>query len=261
VGPTDEEQNANVIFTATVVAVHKSAEEMVSATDRTAVVKISRMDLGADIAGDQAGRLATILLSPSAPKIAPGQALRIAGNIRFIGKSLTVDDVSEHPLSGDGSSPLATGGSKDRALLPLLAAASAIFVGRVEEVHALTDSKGEAQNTRAPESTSEHDPLWSVASVRVLDPIKGAEKGALVSIVFSASRDVMWFNSPKLAVSQEALLITHPPAASGARLEEDRGVREYLAKAPASVIDRPLESLSNKEVAHVRGLLNRQEAP
>src|SRR5256885_9832477 len=49
----------------------------------------------------------------------------------------------------------------------------------------------------------EHDPDWQVAMVRVTSKVRGAEKGAVIPVVFAASRDIMWFNSPKPKSGEE----------------------------------------------------------
>jgi hypothetical protein len=57
-------------------------------------------------------------------------------------------------------------------------------------------------------TASEHDPLWHVATVQVNRTLCGTEP-ATIEVRWSASNDIAWYNSPKLAVGQQSIFILH----------------------------------------------------
>ena len=87
-----------------------------------------------------------------------------------------------------------------------------------------------------------------------LTPIRDGEEGAVVSVVFPASRDVAWFNAPKLTVGEEAVFITHKPEADNKEFMQAPGVAALLKERPAEVVSEPFDVLPVSDEPRVRAL-------
>jgi len=143
-----------------------------------AVISVNEIYAGSEITGDQKGRIATVILSRS-ESVKVGAELFFFGNPRFLGRSLTIADEGE--ISSKAAAPqnltfLERGvqNRKDQPVLGQLAAASRVFRGTVETVRPLYDA---GESKRSPALSSEHDPEWHVATVRVVTALRGDEAG------------------------------------------------------------------------------------
>jgi hypothetical protein len=212
------------------------------------------MYAGAEIAGEQTGRKMTVVLSRSSTTMKPGTEGLFFGNPRFLGTSLTIADEGELPTAAAITATVAlqeaSQSRRDQPLAENIGTASSVFYGKVESEHALS-----AAATQPREPPSEHDPEWHVASVRVLKPIRGTDQGALVNVLFPASRDVIWFNAPKLTPGQEAIFITHDPDKNDAQFMRAAGVATFLEKQSAKVVSHTSDTLPPSDEARVRTLL------
>lgn len=252
-------ERSSIVVAGTVIGVKASLEPLQAPSERTVVVKVSRMYAGAEIAGDQKGRTATVVLSRPSTKIKAGTQAIFFGNPRFIGRSLTIAGEGE-VMAGAATVAkadleLGLQARRDQPLRERLAAASRVFHGRVEEVRPIPTAAELANKSSEP--ASEHDPEWHVATVRVVSALRGGEKGALVNVIFPASRDIMWVNSPKLRAGQEALFITHKPDKADTRLMGAPGVAGFLEKQSAEVVSQPFDLLPVSDDARVRNLLGK----
>jgi hypothetical protein len=135
-----------------------------------------------------------------------------------------------------------------------LAVADMVFRGKVEEVRPLEVSN---TSSKEREPASEHDPEWQVASVRVVSPLRGAKEG-MVLIIFPASRDIMWFNTPKLQRGQEAVFIAHKPLKEEEPLLRATGVLDFIRRQPAELVTHPYDVLPATEEGRVRELLTKE---
>jgi hypothetical protein len=245
-------ERSAIVVRGTVLRLNASEEPLQAASDKTVVIKVSRMYAGAEVAGDQTGRNATVVLSrPSRLKV--GMEALFFGNPRFIGKSLTIVDEGEILSSKGADADLEIGvqGRRDKPVRERLAIASLVFLGKVESERPLVTDR----DTEPRVPSSEHDPEWHVASVRITMSLRGGEKGALIIVIFPASRDIMWFNSPKLQPGQEAIFITHKADKEQAVLLNTTGVTAFLEKQPAELVTQPFDVLPASDEARVRGLL------
>lgn len=241
-----------VVVRGTVLRLNASEEPLQAASANTVVIKVSRMYAGAEIAGDQTGRNATVILSRPI-EFRPGAEAIFFGNPRFVGKSLTIVDVGEILSTAP---PEATAGleaglqaRRDMPVRERLAAASVVFHGKVESEAPLVAER----KYKSP--PSEHDPEWHVAQVRIITPLRGGDQGALVMVIFPASVDIMWANSPKLKPGLDAIFITHKPEREFAQLYRTTGVTEFLQKQPAELATHPFDVLPGSDEARVRQLL------
>jgi len=246
-------ESSSVVVRGRVLRLNASDEPMLPASRRTAVILVRQMYAGSEIAGDQQGKNATVILSrPNAVKA--GEEAFFYGNVRFVGTTMTIADVGESPVEPGNSSPSgpldrAGQGPADRAILERLAAASMVFRGSVEDVRPI-EGRG------AP---SEHDPEWQVASVRVHTPLRGADSGQVVTIAFAASRDITWFNSPKLKPGQEAVFLAHVPTKEEEGYVRTSGLGALRDKQPLYLVTQPYDVLQPADEPRVRSLLARQK--
>jgi hypothetical protein len=247
-------ERSSIIVAGKVIRSNASLEPLQAASPQTVVIKVLRMYAGADIAGDQTGHTATVILSPQSKGIETDVEAVFFGNPRFVGKSLTIADEGEIPA--DATSAATVGiesAGHDRPLRDRIIAASSIFQGKVESEHTLVTADGELKDLREP--AGEHDPEWHVATVLVLSALRGSKEGELISVIFSASDDIVWFNSPKLKVGEEAMFIAHRPETDGVQLTADPGVAKFLQKQSAVVISQPFDTVPATEEVRVRTLM------
>jgi hypothetical protein len=247
-------ERSAIVVEGEVVRVNASMEPLQPASPQTVVIRISRMHAGTEIAGDQQGHTATVVLSGATSAMKVGTKALFFGNPRFVGKSLTIADEGEL-LASAAKAEVDVGlqARRDQPLRERIAAASSIFLGKVEEERPLSAAADQPSSSREP--PSEHDPEWHVASVRVLAALKGTDPGALVNILFPASADIVWFNARKLKPGQEGVFLPHAPNKDDMRLIGSPGVAKFLATQPAEVISEPFDVLPASDEARVRTLL------
>jgi hypothetical protein len=252
-------ERSAIVVAGKVVRVNATLDPMQAASPQTIVIAVSRMYAGAEIAGDQKGRMATVVLSRPSTALKVGTEGLFFGNPRFLGTTLTIADEGEFfaDAARIASANLETSvqARRDQPLRERIASASSVFRGRVESERALAARSDQAGKLLEP--PSEHDPEWHVASVRVLTALQSSEQGALVNVIFPASRDVVWFNAPKLRVGQEAIFITHKPDKDDTQLMRAPGVADFLEKQSADVVSEPFDTVPPSEEARVRALLGR----
>ncbi len=248
-----------IVVLGTVVKLGASEEPLLAPSGATAVIKIDKMYAGSELAGDQAGRNATVILSKPGGLAVGTQAL-FFGNPRFIGKTLTIADEGEVPaeqgVAAGPSRGLEEGlqARRDAPLRARLATAAVVFRGTVENVRPLPA----AARRGKPGLRDEHDPDWQVATVRVTSAIKGTQNGAAVAVVFAASQDIVWFRSPKLHLGDAALIVGQPSQSEPA-MPRDSGVASYLRERHAVVVTSPFDVLKAADEQRVTELLRRKE--
>jgi hypothetical protein len=242
-----------IVVIGTVLRAHASAEPTVPASEKTIVIRVDRMLAGAEIAGNQAGRTATVILS-QVGNFKVGATATFYGNPRAAGATLTMQDQGETAVAGETVAQADVERSvqarRDRPVQERLVAASTVFRGRVEGIERLEPS-AKARPSAPPRS--EHDPEWQVATVRVTSAIRGGSVGETATVIFAGSRDIEWFNAPKLAVGQDAVFIAHKPSAA-----EDMALREFgaafLGQKTVQLLTDPNDLLPASEEVRVRNL-------
>ncbi|MGD8570090.1 MAG: hypothetical protein PVJ39_18530 [Gammaproteobacteria bacterium] len=254
----DLAQRSSIVVSGKVIKTNASEEPLLKASRNTVVVKVSRMYAGAEITGDQNGRKMTAILSGPG-RFRVGTEAVFFGNPRFAGKTLTMIDEGEmlaEKAAADAGLQLGLQTRRDKPVLDRLDAASVVFLGKVENEKPLESDTDKKDQPR--ESYSEHDPKWHVAAVRVLMPLRGADKDALVMVIFPSSRDIMWFNSPKLKAGQEGIFIAHRPAKEQEQLMRVTGVTAFIKKQPAVLVTQPFDVLPPSDESRVRKLLGKE---
>lgn len=251
-----------IVVLGTVTKVDASEEPLVAPSRSTAVIKIDRMYAGSELAGDQTGRSATVVLSrPGSVKV--GDQAIFFGNPRLIGKTITIADEGELPApqAAAGKAPqaleLGIQARRDAPLRERLASAESIFRGTVERVRPL-EAEARARRTLPRE---EHDPEWQVATVRVTAAMRGAQNGAVVPVVFAASRDIQWFNSPKLRPGETAVIIGQRPREGELTLLRGTGAARLFQDRHAVLVTSPFDVLPAADERRVVELLQSKEEP
>jgi hypothetical protein len=248
-----------IVVLATVVKVAASEEPLLAPTSATAVIKIEQTLAGRELVGDQTGRTATVILNKPGDVKAGTKAI-FFGNPRFIGKTITIADVDALPASArdaGGTQALAPAlqDRKDAPVRARLNIAQTVFRGTVESVRPLEveskDKKSEQRN--------EHDPEWQVAMVRVASGMRGAEKGAVIPVIFAASRDIMWFNSPKPKPGEEKLFIAHRPQENEMGLLRAANVSSFIEKEHPVFVTDPFDVLPLSDEKRITGLLEKKD--
>ena len=245
-----------IVVSGKVLRVNASDDRLVPPSNRVAVISIQRMYAGSEIAGDQTGHTATIILSKP-ESLKPGEEAVFFGNPRFVGRTLTIADqgeISSRSLASFNAA-LQRGlqARHDRPIVDRLNAATSVFRGSVEGVHPLES------NEKNPAESSEHDPEWQVATVRVTKPLRDGEAGQEITILFPGSRDIVWFNSPKLREGQDAIFIAHAPLKDEERLLGSRTAMSFVKEKSAYLVTQPFDVLSGENEERVRVLLSTKE--
>jgi hypothetical protein len=250
---------SSIIVLGKVVKTNASDEPLVASSGRTVLISVQKMLAGAEIAGDQTGKIVTVILSrPEGAK--EGEEMLFFGNPRFLGKSLTIADEGEVPSRSGGPSTRAAlerGAQvrRDRPIRERLALASLVFRGIVDSVRPL-ELEGTTEREKRPVTPpTEHDPDWQVAGIRVATPLQGGKEGQIVTVLFAASRDITWFNSPKLTQGQEAVFIAHAPIKQEQPLYRASGLTKFLEKQTVYLVTEPFDVLQPSEETRVRSLL------
>lgn len=252
-------EGSSIVFLGKVERVNASDEPMVQASTRTAIVSVQKMYAGSEVAGDQTGKKVTVILSRAGAWKA-GDAALFYGNPRFLGKSLTVADEAEVQspsvaVSAQSSLEQGVQARKNKPILDRLAAATLVFRGSVEKVEPVAVEAAAGNDTRGPGPPAEHDPDWHAATVRVSAPLRGGEAGQVVTVVFPASRDIVWFNVPKLKPGQDAVFLVHLPNKQEEPLYRSSGLAKFLEKQPTYLVTQPFDVLPPSEHARVLGLV------
>ena len=246
-----------IVVSGKVLRTKASDEPLVAASSRTAVISVQRMYAGKEIVGDQMGRIVTVILS-RAERLRVGDVVMVFGNPLFIGRTLTIADEGEIlaktvDVSTLSNLQLGVQARTDKPVLDRLAIATLVFRGSVEAVGPLIGA-AERSASMSVES-QEHDPQWQIATVRVSTPLHGGRVGQTVTLIFAGSRDIVWFNAPKLKAGQDAVFIAHAPSSEERALYRASGLTKFLEKQPAYLVTEPSDVLPPANVAHVRSLL------
>lgn len=242
--------SSNIIVRGKILKTNSSDEPLLAPSARTVIISIEEMYAGVEIAGDQKGRTATVILS-NPERAKAGEEMIFFGNARFLGKSLTIADEGEvEQAAGAAASDTlkqAVQARHDKPILDRMASASIVFRGTVSSVKPL-----EAQGRG--EQPSEHDPEWQVATIQVVKPLRGGTAGENVTVVFPASRDIVWFHAPKLKPGQDAVFLAHA-AARQEDVIQHRALQELMQKQTIYLVTEPYDVLPPADEDRIRGLL------
>lgn len=174
----------------------------VTASAQTSVVRVDEVLYGPDQFLDHVGRDITIY-SDNPKGLAAGRSAVFFTRSWLYGQSLAVVEVGRIPKRGDktvvNDINNAEQAAFDRRLGERIVKASIVVVGEVAEIRP-------GPRLERPIET-EHNPDWAEALFKVGDVLKGDAPKDLIVVVYPASMDELWIDSPKFAPGQSGILI------------------------------------------------------
>jgi len=192
----DLAQQAPLIFEGTIVSIGTSTMATFAATGDTAVVRVDEIVRAPNVLRSQAGREITIQLRPKVKTSAGDQALFFAEGLMYGRKPLT-------KATNGARSRVDTvmAAQPDARLRTRVASAALVVTGRVAATAPI------APDVRLP--ISEHDPEWRRATVDIEGVEKGGHDASSVQVTFASSRDVAWYEAPKLREGDRGVFLLH----------------------------------------------------
>jgi hypothetical protein len=195
-------QQSQWVIRATVEAPGTSTIETAPASQNTVAVRVDEILHGPKAFEDHRGRLVT-LYSERPTGLSQGNKFIFFTRSWQYGKSIAVIEVGR--LEDQGTVELSTqietaqSAINDQRLVQRIRRAELVISGRVSRTEP-------ARGTQRRPAESEHDPEWWTAYVEVTTVELGRAPERTVPVLFPASRDEMWIDSPKLAPGQPYIL-------------------------------------------------------
>jgi hypothetical protein len=225
-------RRSGFIFQGTVKAVGESTPGIVREAN-SAIVSVDRVLESQPPAGNKTGRDVTVRLR-GANAVRAGQTATFFTFVYAGGPSLGVEEVgtlpADDPRSLEDRIRAARQTIADEALTRRLQSAQLVVVGTVTAV---------TPGPRNPDS--EHDPLWSRATIRITTAIKGRASEPVV-VNFATNFDYLWALAPKPKVGDTGIFLLQPD-------------RERKYRASGLFLLDPLDALPTSELERVRRLL------
>ena len=197
-----EPNEARFVFTGTVEQVGSSSLFFVPPSGTTAVVRIERIHRSAPVLKSHEGQQVTVVFADGSGS-GEGRRLFFTNPILY-GETMAVREVRASEAAGDGEWHERILKMNDEAererVRSHIADAEVVVQGRVIE----------RRPTEEPDIArmSEHDPLMTVAVLRVARTLKGKHEPER-EVLFPKSRDVAWYRVPKLEEGQEGIFVLH----------------------------------------------------
>jgi hypothetical protein len=232
-------RTAHFIFIGDVVKLGSTTMPSVAPSANTAVVRVQDVLTLEPMFGAFRGRDITVELRDPQRF----EKTLFFTNIAVYGTSLDAIEIAHQ--SSDGSAEAARSAIRaaeernlDRAISARMARAEIVASGHVIDVRGV--------QKRMPDS--EHDPMWAVALVKVDAFLKG-EGPSTLEVLFPASRDEMWIDSPKFKPGDTGVWLLQ-------RNQQEKGFPK-MRLAGLTALD-PLDVQPLAALAHLRELLGRQ---
>jgi hypothetical protein len=195
------------IFKGHVVKPNASNVKAVASSNRTAVVRVEEVLDAPSTLGDYTGQEITVQLSQPSRLVAGQEALFFTVGWVY-GETLAVKEVGR--LAGAAAAADtarkqiadARRRADDTVLGQRIRASQFVVAGKVATTGPLGDRGPDTRGT-------EHDPEWQVAVIDVGSVEWGQAPSRTVSVLFPASRDVMWARSPKFQPGQAGIWLLH----------------------------------------------------
>jgi hypothetical protein len=231
-------RQAEFVFRGRITKFGATTMSEVRASEKTAVVAVDEVYRAPGVLPLLAGKTITVLLSADR-SLQVGESSVFLARGWLFGSSIAVQEVGEwqgqvnfQNLPGQ----LAAQEQKaaDEALRNRIAAAPLVVAGKV------TDTK--PVEVLQPFTISEHSPQWWEATIQVTSIEKGAAPGGPVVVLYPASIDIMWYQSPKFHPGQEGIWILN------------RGPIEGMDREAFTAL-QPLDFHPTSEVGRIRHLL------
>ena len=231
------------VVRATVEAPRTSTVDAAPASENTIAVRIDEILYGPKAFEDHRGRIVT-LYSERPTGLAQGSRFIFFTRSWMYGKGIAVVEVGrlEERETAELSTEIeaAQRAILDQKLLERIRRAELVITGRVGRTEPVRGTQ------RRPVET-EHDPEWWTAHVEVTTVELGRAPERTIPVLFPASRDEMWIDSPKLAPGQPYILILQ-------RNQSEKGWP--VLRVPGLTALDPLDVRPPDELERIRRLIS-----
>ena len=203
-------------------------------------VEVQEVLHGTDVLRGLVGTVVTVL-SERASALSEADERVFYTNCISLGAEVVAREVTHHDASEESMRTAVEGirFAAERPLAERIAGADLVVAGQVASARRLA---GDAP----PES--EHDPEWAVARVSVDSVIKGRTSRKTVEVLYASSRDIAWYQSPKLEEGTSGIFIL--------RTRDEDEAPPNVAPTVYQATD-PLDLLPAERLADVRRMLDR----
>jgi hypothetical protein len=232
------------VVRATVEAPRTSTVDAAPASENTVTIRIDDILDGPEAFADHRGRIVT-LYSEHPTGLARGYRAIFFARSWLYGKSIAVVEVGrlEEQGTADVSKEIeaAQRAISDQKLRQRIDRAELVIVGRVARTEP-------ARGTQRRPVETEHDQEWWTAYVEVITVELGRAPERIVTVLFAASRDEIWIDSPKLVPGQTYVLI----------LQRDQTEKGWpVLRIPGLTALDPLDVRPQDELDRIRSLIRR----
>lgn len=228
------------IFKGEVVQVHESNLPIVKKSEDTYVVKVNKVLKVSDGHEDFEGNEITVVIdSEKHGSIKTGENHVFLTKTWLFGETLAVIANQIDPVDREEeiSKEIVEYQEKfeNDLLEQRLAKTELVINGKVAEVR---DFKN--QGTRI----SEHAPMWKTALIAIDEVVKGDSTSQTVLVYFSTSKDVHWYDSPKLEKEKRGIFLLN-------RKDEYEGLKNVF------VLTDKRDFLQESELENIKFILNK----
>jgi hypothetical protein len=227
-----------IVFRGTIQLRH-SATIATDDVSRLAVVRVQQFFSGPPAIRAFVGKDITVqLLDPEAARDKEERVFTVRPWL--FGESVAVVELSSRPVAplAGGRETLAGAMRQEQT-----AAVDSVLSAKLDRAQAVVTGRVVAIRPAGQRMLSEHDPEWSEADIVVSEVLKGeAQAGNRLTILFPASKDVMWYRVPKPTVEQSGvwLLTGDLPGAKSRELLGIANRGDFLAGAQLARVRRLL---------------------
>jgi hypothetical protein len=180
--------DAKFIFRATVERVGAATLPEISNVSNCIVVKVNEVIYAPPGFADWTGRSITVAVKESGRQ-KPGTEKVFYTNGWLYGKSLAVVELASRDSREISNKQVldSVAGNQDKKVRERLKVSELVVSGQVIKIGEIIQSK----------TISEHDPLWTMAIIKIDSVEKGKTQSSELRILFASSGDIMWEESPK----------------------------------------------------------------
>ena len=214
---------ATFVFKGTVLALKSATMKQVPVDDRTVVANVDQIVEAPPNLAKLTGQKITVQLS-GRKKVMRGEQMIFHAISWIYGDSIALRSLSEEAVKPAHMTMLAAVADPvaqhhQRVKEDRFKQADLVVSGRVVAVRLPEEPESKVKTTLLAQPTSkpvsEHDPKWREAVVEVDDVHKGVHQKKQVVVRFPASKDVMWYHSPKFQPGQQGFFMLHKAQAGG----------------------------------------------
>jgi len=197
-------QQSNIVFTGTVVSEPPLISEVPAGTTALNVIVDEVMVISPELDLERGDHVTVAASEPSALAAGSRYTFFTAGII--FGQSLGVREIAHEdaPAPGTANAKRASiaAAMQDAAMQERVSGADAVIMGEVMSVTTPPEADSDDETGR------EHNPQWRDAQVKVTEWMKGSGPNT-ITVRFPASRDVLFYDVPKLHAGEREILFLH----------------------------------------------------